>query len=989
MAVAQWLPRAMNSTELGYIRTDGQASLLYLAIFLPPSVYTARVNQTFSSKDKILEVIYDGGAGTLADIKPGMSMYVGSFAGGQDLGIVRVRKDPTSSIMYVGENSDVLWEDDAYLTVVDDFALWARHIAIADRVPYMDGDIAYSNQHSATSPVPVIGPRYVPVWRDSPTVVVPFDASNSWVFPDTTIAAYAWSAPGASATSGMTTATPDITYDADGTYRVSCAITAANGNVTTAYAHVEVYSSDRMPITEFSLDNCVGSHSAGGWKFQVTMYSQADMSTVLDRAMVVLFTKDYYGTNQVSIGQIPGRENIIATGWISGESITEDPDGSSVSFAVEGTSSWLKRITGFPIGIQNVTTTADAWTNWQNLTVDKSLYHLFLWQSTVIPVVDVFLTGDLRISPEQYAPGDCTLADQFNYLLKNTIMGMFGDDRFGRIFCEVDVQLTPPADRSSFNTVIDLELIDWRDAMRISRTIVPSTSQVNLSGVAINLPEEATPLFSLAPGHTFLRWGKPVKLDRLLLSDQAQSNELAALKLAWDNHTLEFEPDLAGNNRMLDVFPSHQFVGVVVNSSETPREFLYDGHAIVREINISVDKAEDGAGFLQISWRMEEETFPGNSSNGDTPESSTPGSTSPPLSPLPPLPSAPSIIVAPIVPSTLGNLQILVRGQGMYYTKNLSGPGVVRWFSMNQGLPDPTQVVALEVNRYGRCYCQVANESVWSAPYPGAPWVLVFDTTMIGVPEPVPFPRAPFITSIGIDRDSPDTLLIAAGIVASIFTTYLIYNFTGSSAGVTLATPIHYNTPPPVAGGLGVGNATFGDGSWYVSFDAGLKGAMKFNAAGVVPETTELAITTAVHTRSRYSPDAVVVQEIPGISISQDGGDTFLVDTDFTPNTDGQSVSTNPAGNLVLLGTALDGMRRSSDGGSTWGITATFAAVQAVWNLGTDEDWIFTFVSEVLYTPDFGATFVYKTGDLKSWIGPFAVISIVRHHDTILPQPSS
>jgi hypothetical protein len=54
--------------------------------------------------------------------------------------------------------------------------------------------------------------------------------------------------------------------------------------------------------------------------------------------------------------------------------------------------------------------------------------------------------------------------------------------------------------------------------------------------------------------------------------------------------------------------------------------------------------------------------------------------------------------------------------------------------------------------------------------------------------------------------------------------------------------------------------------------------------------------------------------------------------------------------------------------------------VTAVSNLGTDTDWLFAFISEVLYTPDFGNTFVYKTGDLKTWVGPTALISIIRYY---------
>ena len=51
-----YLPRAMTSPELSLIRSDGQFSNLYLAILKPATVYTALVNQTFTTQDMIAQV---------------------------------------------------------------------------------------------------------------------------------------------------------------------------------------------------------------------------------------------------------------------------------------------------------------------------------------------------------------------------------------------------------------------------------------------------------------------------------------------------------------------------------------------------------------------------------------------------------------------------------------------------------------------------------------------------------------------------------------------------------------------------------------------------------------------------------------------------------------------------------------------------------------------------------------------------------------------
>ena len=315
-----YTPRAMTSPELALFRANQQSSQIYMAIHNPATVYTAMVNQTFSSLDEVVQVTYDTGSGTLADVLPGMTMYVGSAAGLSDLGMCRIRQTPTSSIFYVGENADIFWADNVYLTIVDDFAPWARHLWIANKVPYMDYNIAYTDQHTNTTPIPVLGPRYVPVWMTGSSVTVHFDASLSYCLPDTSISGFVWTFPGSTSSAGTGTATPTATYNAAGTYRAACQVQAANGNYTNAYVYVCVFTSATPPITQFDLKSCSGSYTDGGWQFSVTMWDQASLPTVRDRAKVVLFAKDYYGTTEQEMGQIQYRENIIAEGWIDGES---------------------------------------------------------------------------------------------------------------------------------------------------------------------------------------------------------------------------------------------------------------------------------------------------------------------------------------------------------------------------------------------------------------------------------------------------------------------------------------------------------------------------------------------------------------------------------------------------------------------------------------------------------------------------------------------
>ena len=100
------MSRAITAPELEKLRSDNQWSELFLAIHKPAVIYSARVNQaTFSSP--ISQITYDGGSGTLANVKAGMTLYVGSSAGAYDKGMLRIRKTPSATIFYIGESAEI------------------------------------------------------------------------------------------------------------------------------------------------------------------------------------------------------------------------------------------------------------------------------------------------------------------------------------------------------------------------------------------------------------------------------------------------------------------------------------------------------------------------------------------------------------------------------------------------------------------------------------------------------------------------------------------------------------------------------------------------------------------------------------------------------------------------------------------------------------------------------------------------------------------
>ena len=285
------------------LRSEKKFSQLYLAIPNPAVIFARRVNEpTVATNDMRASITYDdpdGGAGVFGSVLPGQTLYIGSIAGAYDIGTARIRKAATSTVLNIGETSELAIVDNAYLTVIDDFAPWQKHVKItAAGVVKMDFDVAYTDQHTVCDPVPVMGADAV-LWYQGTlgggnSITVTFDDSDSWAL-GSTIASRVWSRlPTAGcAISSTTVANPTLTFTAPGTFRIKNTMTSAAGAVFSGYRKVVVYDNTSLPMTDFRLDGCGGDFDAGGWSFRVTLFANFDVSQIRDRAQVLLCARDW------------------------------------------------------------------------------------------------------------------------------------------------------------------------------------------------------------------------------------------------------------------------------------------------------------------------------------------------------------------------------------------------------------------------------------------------------------------------------------------------------------------------------------------------------------------------------------------------------------------------------------------------------------------------------------------------------------------------
>jgi hypothetical protein len=668
-----------TTEQLEILRSDKQFSKLYLTVFKPAVIYTALVNGVPASNDRVAQINYDNGSGTLARVKIGMTIRFGTIAGARDLGEERIRKIPTSSIFYFGETSSIKFQDDAYITIVDDYQLWAKHLRISENTFYVDYDIPYSDQHLNFSPMPIMGCHRI-LWLDEESVSMQLLLGRSWVI-GSTISGYLTTCEGAVVANG-TTNNPTITFDAPGRYVVYSTITAVNGKSSTGVRYVYVHSSEDMPYNDFELLSLDGNYDAGGFNANVKLFtSSADVDNIEEGALAILHSVDYYnGTRQV-VEADNGIGNILMVGRIANENIEYNREFAIAEFAIEGfqergkATDELVSLSGlsinesgnalayfslsrghlsqnfFPYGVE-LKASATKWTEMPLLNVKRALFDFLHWYSTATMIMDIFIEDDTRIALELSATG-INLWEKLNELAFQTIFARPGVDQFGRMYIEIEPQLIPVDERDSVQ-IMEIEKIDWTDKIKIERK----------TGIRGNLEI----------------------IDRLLLKSQADSNELAGLYYGWKhNEYPRIGISLSRNNRGFTLFP-RQIAHINIFPEDNVRGINLETNLIPREITYSYDTRN---GFLRSEVSFEPETFEELNANGDVPGSGD-LSLPPALPPMPPIPDFSPIFPGDGTVSPYGPKIVLIGtvNHGLLYSNNFNteDPGDVTWHFMNNGL---------------------------------------------------------------------------------------------------------------------------------------------------------------------------------------------------------------------------------------------------------------------------------------------------------------
>jgi hypothetical protein len=964
---------AIPSDVLTAYRAPGKFAKLYAAILTPPTIYTARINQTFSTYDGVLSITYDGGSGTLANVLPDMEVWIGSTAGAHDKGICRLR-DRDATKFYLSETSEITFADNDYITIVAAYGVWARPVRItAAGVVYMD-ETLYTDQHSNWDPMPNMGAHRV-LELTGASVSATFHGSASFC-PGSSISTYAWSCATASAASNTTTTTPTFQFNTTGWHTVYLTVTAANGKSFFGVRYVYVWNEDNPPrVVEITQPGRCDVDS-GGWEIGLTMHQDADLTQVYERAMVILFSKEYYAGVEAAYGPVVGAENILFVGWIAEENNLLSSEAGTVSFRACGAAYWMNHIPSWPDGIQLVGT-ANAWTNTTGLTVDKGVYHFLRWRTTVTRVMDVALTDDTRLTQEVSSSAK-NLWSQLQEMTWNQIYARPGVNALNQLYIQIHPCLIPSASRT-YPTVMAITKADIRDDIEFDRSIIPPVGIVDMSGVIVTGPNIGTAKFALSPGHSLPHHGDWDIQPNLLLSSQAQVITLAGLYRSWQNAQFKDIPlTFMAPNHFIDCFPNQKCT-IAISSADNERGFSYSGGIIPTSVSMEYDADQ---GYLYLSAHFEEETIESSAIQGDTPGS---GDTDGPTDPtLPELPEIPPIIPGGGGEPTASPVKILAWDTevGLVYTEDFD-QAIPTWITVNGGLTitQYQHISQMVVTPTGAVYvadCYTGDQGCYIAYAPsiGGTFTVIEDKNTILAKLGGIGSGTCFVAALGVNPLSGTVAYVIGSQTGASAYTAKLYIGTGTSfsAGATIT---------GIGGGsnnASIASLTYGAGKWLFTSCASSATDKQFWRISGDGSSMELTQDigdgyTAMHIRASTLGKT---WHIPRFDNTMEYGDNncatvtnigSLMKFGFD-RWDHNQIAVDPSGTYMMaLWTTGTTSGKSSDGGTTWvsaGSIPVGGRCFAYAGPGTGGPRFVAGGATVYYTPNFGVDWYNQTGNLGS-----------------------
>lgn len=577
-------------------------------------------------------VVYDTGTGTAGEyalISEGMTLILGSSAGEDDLGRGRIKSisgNQVSGTITMAWNSDILWENNAYITILFLWEPWPRfpRFTVSPDAFFKDYDITYASQGDPNEdqhPVAIMGTAWAG-WLVSGTVVVTLHGGNSYTIANgATIPTYAWTVSHniAGATpiiAAAANANTTITLDAPGLYWVRLTITDSNGQTTYITKPFIAHDSTSLPFRVESASR-TASEASLSVQLAFTLSGAVSESDIPKKTPLIFWSENMYNTTAVDVSYLntdeyEDRTHINFFGYLMEESASIDEVGKgSVSMTAFTANEYLRAKYLYPVAViakSEVTGPIDEWWKFPNnqLTTRRALHHLFYWHSNIHNICDIYYPSDSRlmVSAKEFSKG--SLLGRAAEFSRGRIFAYPVSDIYGGIHVEISIQMLDTADRAAITDTLTLASTDWRGPLNINlRDTRPiafaSTNASNWDGTTFNA--------------YCSRWGEiatnegvgVIDAPNLVVDDQAHLNMILGRLVALENHNIrEINMTMAGNwSSAIGVYPQ-QWARLSLSGSEAGNHRgIVLTNIRVRPIQISTSFELKGLSKTSVTWQPE------------------------------------------------------------------------------------------------------------------------------------------------------------------------------------------------------------------------------------------------------------------------------------------------------------------------------------------------------------------------------------------------
>lgn len=551
---------AVSGTDLDRLHLTKHATLLRLVVYVPPTIWQTQVNG--SPAKGAVTIPVDAPTVTRAPAKNYQVLF-GSSTVENLYGEARYIGYSAPNLTISANNMTL--PDDAYVRVKEVIQPQAIHIGMDDSTDAVleDGDDTYNDENVKYMPLARCG-THVFAYRDATTglATVKFYSRSTAIAAGATLAATClWTWRGGTVTAGATTSygtsgVPNVvTWDTSGDYYCSLKVTDSNNKTHTRYFVVFVRDrvSGTLPYTQVEVSGMRGNVESGGWSASVKVYTAADTSVFPNGGLVVLAADDWFGSENVSVGNELYRENIVLVGYIRRGSCQKNWASGYVEFDIESISGVMGNMAALATWLESTAGTPGDWHVLQNMTYNLAAHHILTQHTTVSQLCDVY--PNLPTYAAAYV--DLTEGSQWNQLTSfvGAVRGQAGCNAQGHLYLEVNPQLEAVGDRST-TYVLDTDFKDFREEIDFgNEPQEQSVSQIDFCG-----ENDAGDLyFSLAP---LIPWtsGAREKVDGVRCDDQAEANTFSGCFEGDRNNPFkDVTINWRGDYRIWDVFPREPF----------------------------------------------------------------------------------------------------------------------------------------------------------------------------------------------------------------------------------------------------------------------------------------------------------------------------------------------------------------------------------------------------------------------------------------------